>query len=107
MIELFNGALTLNQRVMLGLRESPDVVRRGLTLVLFVGLLVGAVSGASTLLNTATPERTVATVREFVEAQKRQIALGPNADQLQPLLRFVNQNEEAFYALLQELLELP
>ncbi|MCX7789787.1 MAG: YIP1 family protein [Chloroflexaceae bacterium] len=107
MIELFNGALTLNQRLLLGLRESPDVVRRGLTLVLFVGLLVGAVNGASTLLNTATTERTVATVREFVEAQKRQIALGPNADQLQPLLRFVNENEEAFYALLQDLLELP
>ncbi|MGQ9925307.1 MAG: YIP1 family protein [Chloroflexaceae bacterium] len=107
MIELFNGALTLNQRMMLGLRESPDAVRRGLMLVLFVGVLVGAVNGASTLLNTATPARTVATVREFVEAQKRQIALGPNADQFQPLLRFVNENEEPFYALLQELLELP
>ncbi|MCS6881108.1 MAG: Yip1 family protein [Oscillochloridaceae bacterium] len=107
MIELFNGALTLNQRLMLGLRESPDVVRRGLLLVLFVGLLVGAVTGASALLDTATPERTVATVREFVEAQKRQIALSPNADQLQPLLRFVNENEEAFYALLKDLIALP
>ena len=30
MIELFNAALMLNQNIMRGLRESPDVVRRGL-----------------------------------------------------------------------------
>lgn len=107
MIELFNAALTLNQRAMLGLRDSPEVVRRGLLVVLFVGLLVGAVSGTSTLINTATPARTVATVQAVVEQQKRQITLGPNAEQLQPLLQFVNENEDAFYALLEELLSLP
>lgn len=107
MIELFNAALTLNRQAMLELRESPEVVRRGLLLVLFVGLLVGAVSSTSTLINTATPERTVATVRALVEEQKRQITLGPNAEQLQPLIQFVNENDEQFYALLEELLGLP
>lgn len=107
MIELFNGALTLNRIRMAELRESPDVVRRGLMIVVFVGLLVGAVNGASSLISTATPEQTVSSVRASVEDFKRRITLSPNAEQLQPVLQFLNENEEAFYALLKDLIELP
>lgn len=104
MIELFNAALTVNQNVMRGLRESPDVVRRGLMVVLFVGLLVGAVSGASSAITSASPERTVEAVRTQVAELKRQLLDNPNADPA--LIQLINTNEEAFYALIEDVLAL-
>jgi Na+-transporting methylmalonyl-CoA/oxaloacetate decarboxylase gamma subunit len=107
MIELFNAALLVNQRVMRELRESPFVVQRGLAIVLFVGLLVGVVTGVSQLVNTATPERTVDEVREAVDAYVAQLTVGANSEQAQPIIQQINRNEEAVYALLIELLTLP
>lgn len=107
MIELFNAALMLNQNVMRGLRESPDVVRRGLLVVLFVGLLVGAVQGASALIGSATPERAVAGVRAQVDEFVDGLTLGANSEQFQPVIQLVNENEEPFYELLTEVLTLP
>jgi hypothetical protein len=106
-IELFNAALMLNQNAMRALRESPDVVRRGLLLVLFVGLLVGAVQGASALISTSSPERVVDMVRAQVDAVVDQLTLNANSDQLQPIIQLINENEESFYALLSEFLSLP
>lgn len=105
MIELFNAALTVNQNVMRGLRESPDVVRRGLMVVLFVGLLVGAVRGASDAITSASPERTIAAVRAQVTDLKGQLLDNPSADP--QMIAFINANEEAFYALLAEVIALP
>ncbi len=107
MIELFNAALMLNQSAMRGLRESTDAVRRGLLIVLFVGVLVGAVQGASEIIASATPERTVAGVRAQVDAFVESLTLGANSEQFQPVIQFVNENEEAFYELLTELYSLP
>jgi hypothetical protein len=107
MIELFNAALMLNQSAMRGLREAPDVVRRGLLVVLFVGLLVGAVQGASALIGSASPERTVAGVRAQVDEFVEGLTLGANSEQLQPVIQLVNENEEPFYAMLTELYSLP
>lgn len=107
MIELFNAALLVNQRAMRELRESPQVVLRGMRVLLFVGLLVGAVSGAYQLTRTSSPEQTVATVRAFVDDTVDQMTLGANAEQLQPIIQVINQNEEAAYALLAEVLTLP
>ncbi|GAB4428488.1 MAG: Yip1 family protein [Chloroflexi bacterium OHK40] len=107
MIELFNAALTVNQATMRRLRDAPDVVLRGLTIVLFVGLLVGAVNGASAAISTSTPERTVDQVRAVVDQQVESLVLGPNAEEVQPIVRFINENEESFYALLTDLLSLP
>ncbi|MCG8346479.1 MAG: YIP1 family protein [Chloroflexales bacterium] len=73
MMDTFNGALTLNRTLLLGLHESPNVVQRGLAVVLLVGLLVGGVKGALTMLNAINPERAIATTRtelkNFVEEQ--------------------------------------
>lgn len=107
MIELFNAALLVNQRVIRELRESPQVLLRGLSVLLFVGLLVGAVSGMSQISRMATPERTVETVRSVVDAYVQQLTLGANSEQSQPLIQLINQNETAFYALLTDLLTLP
>lgn len=104
MTELFNGALTVNQDLMRGLRESPDVVRRGLLLVLLVGLLVGAVRGASEAITASSPERTVAAVQAQVEEFKRQLVTGSGDPQV---IQLINANEAAFYALLEAVLTLP
>jgi hypothetical protein len=105
MIELFNAALTVNQNVMRGLRESPDVVRRGLMVVLFVGLLVGAVTGASNAITSASSARTVDAVRAQVAEVKRQLLDNPNADPA--LIQVINANEEAFYTLIEDVMALP
>jgi hypothetical protein len=105
MIELFNGALTINQSMMKRLRDAPDVVWRGLSVLLFVGLLVGAVQGASNVITSASPERTIASVREQVEQFKDGLVASPTADQ--SIVQFINRNEEAFFSLLEAVLTLP
>lgn len=107
MMELFNAALTLNQNVMRGLRESMDGVRRGFLLVLFVGLLVGTANGISAVMQSATPARAVATIRAEVERQIDQLVLTSNDAAIQDLSRVVNENKEPFFQLLEELLTLP
>lgn len=107
MMELFNGALTLNQNVMRGLRESPDAVRRGFLLVLFVGLLVGAANGVSAAIRGATPERQVAALRAEFERQMDQLVLGSNDEGTQELTRIINENEEPAFQLIEDLLALP
>lgn len=107
MMELFNGALTLNQNLMRGLREAPDAIGRGFLLVLFVGLLVGTVSGISGVIQNATPERTVAAARAELDRQVDQLVLTSNDENTQVLTRVINENEEPFFQLLEELLSLP
>ncbi|HMQ30743.1 MAG TPA: YIP1 family protein [Chloroflexaceae bacterium] len=107
MMELFNGALTLNQDRMRGLREAPDGVARGFLLVLFVGLLVGAVNGVSGLIQNATPERAVAALRAEVDRQVDQLVLTSNDTTTQELTRIVNENQEPFFSMLEELIALP
>lgn len=107
MIELFNGALTLNRNVMMGLREAPDGVRRGFLLILFVGMLVGAVNGVNDLIQAATPERTVQYWRNQLNTQMNQLVLTSNSPATADITRVVNENKEPFFTMLEELLHLP
>lgn len=107
MMELFNGALTLNQNVMRSLRESPDAVRRGFLLILFVGLLVGAANGVSAMIQGASPERIVTTIREQFDRQVDQMVLSSNDAGTEELTRLINANEEPFFQLIEDLLTLP
>jgi hypothetical protein len=107
MMELFNGALTLNQNMMRGLREAPDAVRRGFLLVLFVGLLVGAATGISGLIQSRTPEQVVTTIRAEFDRQMDQLVLNSDDPGIQQLTRVVNENKEPFFQLLTDMLSLP
>jgi hypothetical protein len=107
MIELFNGALTLNRTMMLGLREAPDAVRRGFLLILLVGMLVGAVNGINELIQNATPERTVQTLRRQIDTQINQLGLILNTPGMAEVTRVINENEEPFFEMIEELLSLP
>lgn len=92
-MDTFNGALTLNQRLLQGMRESPQVMRRGLLVVVLVGLLVGGVNGLRTLLGILDPARVIDPQRAAFEAQ---------IDQSASLI-----GDPAGQAALRDLLELP
>jgi hypothetical protein len=93
LIDTFNGALRLNQRMLQTMREAPDLVRQGLFVVLFVSLIVGGVNGARVFLAFIDPSREVGTQREILELQ---------AQQFEPLLEGSAGSE-----LLRASLELP
>jgi hypothetical protein len=107
MMQIFNGALTLNRKMMLSLREAPDAVRRGFLLILLVGMLVGMVNGISELIQTATPAQATETLRRQVEAQVDQLVLSSNNPSTAELTRIINENEEPFFQLFEDLLSLP
>ena len=68
-IDTFNGALLLRQQVLQELRDQPDVLWRGVMIILFVGLLVGGVQGVSTGLAILDPGRALGQVRTDFERQ--------------------------------------
>lgn len=81
MMDTFNGALTLNQRLLQGMREAPDVVRRGLLIVLLVGVLVGSVNGARVFLAVLDPARATGAQRaELARQIEQSVALATPAE---------------------------
>lgn len=107
MMDTFNGALTLNQTMMRGMREAPDAVRRGLMVVLLVGLLVGGVEGLQLMLNTADPQRTAALFGEQYDAFQQQLGLSANSAELRDLLRVLDENEAGVVRLVGDVAGLP
>jgi hypothetical protein len=73
-MDIFNGALLLNQGMFATLRDSPQVVRRGLMVVLLVGLLVGGVNAVQTLALALNPAREIAQQRAGIETSRGQMA---------------------------------
>jgi hypothetical protein len=107
MMDTFNGALTLNRTLLLGLRESPNVVQRGLAVVLLVGLLVGGVNGVLTMLNALNPERDIAQVRtELENTLQEQAQLAPTPEQRAAIDVMVD-NLEPGLEIWQAIIELP
>jgi hypothetical protein len=72
-IDTFNGALRLNQPMLQTMRDAPDVLRRGLLVVLFVGLVVGGVNGARVVLALLNPSREVGSQQVLLEQQRQQM----------------------------------
>lgn len=107
MMDTFNGALTLNQTMMRGLRESPDVVRRGLLVVLLVGLLVGGVEGLQIILTTADPDRVVNEFRTQYEEFVEGLGLSANTPELREIVRALDANEDGLIRLVSDLAALP
>jgi hypothetical protein len=106
-IDTFNGALTLNQVMFRGMRESPDMVRRGLLLVLLVGLLVGGVQAISTMISTSNPDRVVAEVSDALDQSLQQQALGATSDSQREVVQIIKDNKPAILDLVRSLIELP
>jgi len=66
LITLARGALTLNAQTFNSLKQAPDAFRRGLTIVLVVGLIVGGVLGVIALIGEilTPPAQQIAQARE-------------------------------------------
>lgn len=107
MMDTFNGALTLNQTLLHNLRESPQVVQRGLLVVLMVGLLVGGVNGVRTLMSGLNPEMDFAQLRDQFEQALDQQALAATTPEQRELIKAFRDNLEPGIALLREVNELP
>lgn len=107
MIDTFNGALTLNQSLFRSLRESPEVVRRGLTLVLLVGLLVGAVQSLSAMITNSNPERMLSQFEETFDQSLQQQSLAANSDSQREAYRIIAENKDGIMSLVRALIELP
>ena len=106
-MDTFNGALTLNQRVFAEMRDSADGVRRGFLLILLVGLLVGAIQSASNLISVTNPDQTVdailAAYRQALEQQK-EAATTPAQREVIDVLA---ESEEEIGNMLRELFTMP
>lgn len=106
-IDTFNGALTLNQRVFSEMRDAPDGVHRGFLIILLVGLLVGVIQSASALITSASPDQTVAAFvigyREAIERQ-RQTATTPEQREV---LQLFEESTDELAAMVRELVTLP
>ncbi|WP_129633288.1 Yip1 family protein [Candidatus Oscillochloris fontis] len=107
MMDTFNGALTLNQNLLRGMRESPDVVRRGLMLVLLVGLLVGTVQAISTSISNANTSGIVAQVELALDESIEQQALSATTEEQRVVIGILRENKPAILDLVQTIINLP
>ncbi|MEI7644458.1 MAG: Yip1 family protein [Chloroflexales bacterium] len=114
MIDTFNGALTLSQTLFKGMRESPDVVRRGLTLVLLVGLLVGGVQALSAMITNSSSDRMTAEIDQTItavvtpmEQSLQQQPRDATTDAQRELLQQIKDNKEGILKLTRTMAELP
>ncbi len=106
-IDTFNNALTLNQRVFQEMRDAPDGVRRGFLLIALVGLLVGAIQSASLLISVADPEQQVNAFliqyRQIVDQQRTTAATPAERE----VVRWLEESETALAEMLSEAFTAP
>ncbi len=107
MIDMFNGALTLNQQLLHNLRESPQVVQRGLLVVLLVGLLVGGVNGLNYILSGVNPDRQINELRQQLNDAITQRALLDNTPEQREVLQLFRENIDPALAIVKSVAELP
>lgn len=114
MIDTFNGALTMSQTLFKGMRESPDAVRRGFTLVLLVGLLVGGVQALSAMITNSSSDRLIAevdqtftAVESAMEQSLQQQPRDASTDAQRELLQQIKANKAAFLTLVRAIMDLP
>lgn len=107
MIDTFNGALTLSQTFFRGMREAPDVVRRGLTLVLFVGLFVGGVQAISTMITNSSPDRVIADIETTLAQSIQQQSLTATSASQREMVQLLKENSAGALNLVRAVMDLP
>jgi len=106
-IDTFNGALTLSQTFFRGMREAPDVVRRGLTLVLFVGLFVGGVQAISTMITNSSPDRVIADIETTLAQSIQQQSLTATSASQREMVQLLKENSAGALNLVRAVMDLP
>lgn len=107
MIDRFNGALLLRKNMLKEMRESPDVVRQGLLVVLLVGLLVGGVDGVRSALFVLDPQPELMRVQFSVERSLDQQALVSETQRQRQIITAIKDNVSPAFAILYRVNELP
>ncbi len=107
MIDTFNGALTLSQTLFHGMREAPDVVRRGLTLVLLVGLLVGGVQAISTMITNSNPDRVIADIETTLNQSIQQQSLAATSASQREVVQMLKENSQGVLSVVRAVMDLP
>jgi hypothetical protein len=107
MMDTFNKALLLNQRMFEELRDTPDVVRRGLMIVLMVGLLVGGVQGIQYTLLFLNPTSNLAQAREQAEENIEQMLLNSTDPEQREAFAIIRENLDSGFAVAETVLNLP
>lgn len=107
LIDTFNGALTLNQRVFTEMRDAPDGVRRGFLIILMVGLLVGAIQSASALINLSDPERIVQEVMLSYRQSLEQQQATATTPQQREVVRLLQESEDEIAQMVRDIIAIP
>lgn len=107
LIDTFNGALTLNQRVFTEMRDAPDGVRRGFLIILMVGLLVGAIQSASALINLTDPERIVQEVMLSYRQSLEQQQATATTPQQREVVRLLQESEDEIAQMVRDIIAIP
>lgn len=107
MMDTFNKALLLNQRMFHELRDTPDVVRRGLMIVLLVGLLVGGVHGTQRILFFLNPTPTLTQLREQMEDNIEEILISSTDPDQRTMFVNLRENLDSGFALAETVFTFP
>lgn len=107
LIDTFNGALTLNQRVFTEMRDAPDGVRRGFLIILMVGLLVGAIQSASALISLSDPERIVQEVMLSYRQSLEQQQATATTPQQREVVRLLQESEDEIAQMVRDIIAIP
>ena len=107
MMDIFNGALTLNRTLLYSLRDSPYVVQRGMLVILLVGLLVGGVNGARMMLDELNPDRKIANLRFQLERAVTQQSVGATTPDQRRILQSIRDNIDPIIELVKARSALP
>lgn len=107
MIDRFNGALLFKPDLFERMRESPQVVREGLMIILLVGVLVGTIDGIRQFLGYLNPNQQIAQLREGLEQAIEQQALSAQTPQQRMVVGMMSDNLDPALDLAQEISMLP
>lgn len=90
--DTLNGALLFKMEMFKSLRESPQVVRQGLMVVLLVGLLVGGVDGVRSMMATLSPNQELGRFQAQMERSLSQQAMAAQTPDQRMVLTMMQEN---------------
>lgn len=105
--DAFNGALRFDQTVLLHACSAPDAIRRGMLVVLLVGLVVGGVNGVRTFFDQLDPAQLAARQAEQLEQVVTNQALAATTDEQRDAARLLQTNLEPTIEIIRAVNALP
>ena len=106
-MDVFNGALTLNQQLFRQLRDSPSLMLRGMQVILLVGLLVGTVQSLSSAISISNPTAQLNALRDEYDAALDLQSQQAQTDVEREFIRIARASEDAVVDLVGRLMTLP